>query len=485
MDSTGLGTARLRDAILGVLGIAAALMVLEIQRMPVAHVVSFSMFAPVPYVFEAAAIGAAALVVRRERHLAAAAPVRGLAAVCAVLSTWLLLWDIGFDDTVMPEIRIAYRISTGLLVVLWGERLIPLGAAGCLVSGIATFALAFLPQPLIDAVMGLLPVVAGAALLAFRAEAPRQPAPARPLPVFSWGGPRERWVAVGLIGLPLLSRGTTISTQYSWMPLQQQAVSTTDFQMVIGLGIVLGAAALGLVIRFAWNRSFVLVFDLVVVPVTFLSFYTAQLADELWALHLLIVDSTYKVALFYVLMSPYLFPSRDGRPPSSAPLYGAFAFMIGARALFSGLHAALSPSAYAAVAVVTVVAVFAGAAVLALLYVHQQVSAGTEDGKAAPVRQPPSPSGAGAAPEGPGVPVRPDTGQLCAALGDRFELTPREREVLFLLAQNYRAPYIAEKLVVSQSTVKTHMRNLYGKLGVHSQAELLLLVDREADGRPL
>ena len=50
-----------------------------------------------------------------------------------------------------------------------------------------------------------------------------------------------------------------------------------------------------------------------------------------------------------------------------------------------------------------------------------------------------------------------------------------------LLAQNYRAPYIAEKLVVSQSTVKTHMRNLYSKLGVHSQAELLLRLDDEAE----
>ena len=36
--------------------------------------------------------------------------------------------------------------------------------------------------------------------------------------------------------------------------------------------------------------------------------------------------------------------------------------------------------------------------------------------------------------------------------------------------------------MVSQSTVKTHMRNLYGKLDVHSQAELLLLIDREAEG---
>ena len=34
---------------------------------------------------------------------------------------------------------------------------------------------------------------------------------------------------------------------------------------------------------------------------------------------------------------------------------------------------------------------------------------------------------------------------------------------------------------MSQSTVKTHMRNLYGKLGVHSQAELLLRLEEEAE----
>ena len=65
----------------------------------------------------------------------------------------------------------------------------------------------------------------------------------------------------------------------------------------------------------------------------------------------------------------------------------------------------------------------------------------------------------------------------CEQLSAQFDLTPREQEILLLLAQNYRAPYIAERLVVSQSTVKTHMRNLYAKLGVHSQAELLLLVE--------
>ena len=508
MDSPRSLKASLQGTLCAVIGVACALMVLEIQRMPVGHPVSFSMFAPVPYICEAVLIGAVGIVLaRRRRHLAALAAARVIVAVAAALATWLLMWGAGFSDAVMVQIRIVYRISTGLLVVLWGERLIGLGAwraacviaVGCFASGVATLALAFVPQEVVDGFLGLLPVVAGVALAAFRPDrCPAVTAPA--LPTFTLGTARERVVAVGLVALPLLCRATTISTQHSWMQLQQQSVASTDIQAAIGAAIIIGAVAIGLILRFAWNRSFVLVFDLVVVPVTFMAFYTASLADDLWALHFLIVDSTYKVVLFYVLMAPFLFPSREGGLVSSTPLYGSFAFLIAARALFSGLHALLPASAYAALAVVTVLVVFAVASVLALLYVHQHASAaasrGAGEGAAAGVPGAGAPgsasaseavgaSGIGAAAAGAptpvGAPVRPAIDRLCAAVGDRFELTPRERDVLFLLVQNYRAPYIAEKLVVSQSTVKTHMRNLYGKLGVHSQAELLLLIDREAE----
>lgn len=52
-------------------------------------------------------------------------------------------------------------------------------------------------------------------------------------------------------------------------------------------------------------------------------------------------------------------------------------------------------------------------------------------------------------------------------------LSPREKEVLFLLVDGYSNKEIAEKLVVSASTVHTHRSNLMNKLGLSSRRELI------------
>jgi PAS domain S-box-containing protein len=50
------------------------------------------------------------------------------------------------------------------------------------------------------------------------------------------------------------------------------------------------------------------------------------------------------------------------------------------------------------------------------------------------------------------------------------QLTPRELEVLQLAARGHTAPQIAEELVVSRDTVKTHLRHVYAKLEVNDRA---------------
>ena len=66
-----------------------------------------------------------------------------------------------------------------------------------------------------------------------------------------------------------------------------------------------------------------------------------------------------------------------------------------------------------------------------------------------------------------------------AAQGGRYEkLSPREREVMQLLAEGHSSRMIAARLGLSVPTVDTHRANIFKKLGVHSLAELVLFAVR-------
>lgn len=59
------------------------------------------------------------------------------------------------------------------------------------------------------------------------------------------------------------------------------------------------------------------------------------------------------------------------------------------------------------------------------------------------------------------------------AEADRHDLlTEREREVLQLLAEGHSSREIAERLVITENTVRAHRANLMSKLGLHNTAEL-------------
>jgi NarL family two-component system response regulator LiaR len=58
-------------------------------------------------------------------------------------------------------------------------------------------------------------------------------------------------------------------------------------------------------------------------------------------------------------------------------------------------------------------------------------------------------------------------------------LTPREVEVLRLVAQGLENPEIAEKLVITEATVRTHVSNITSKLHVASRTQAALYALRE------
>ncbi len=63
--------------------------------------------------------------------------------------------------------------------------------------------------------------------------------------------------------------------------------------------------------------------------------------------------------------------------------------------------------------------------------------------------------------------------QKCSVLAERYELSPRQVEVLEMLAVGRNARFIAERLTIGQSTAQTHIRAIYTKLNVHSHQEVV------------
>ena len=64
----------------------------------------------------------------------------------------------------------------------------------------------------------------------------------------------------------------------------------------------------------------------------------------------------------------------------------------------------------------------------------------------------------------------------CRKLALENGLTPREAEILGLIAMGRSAKYIAEELTISHNTTRTHIKHVYEKLNIHSKQELLDLV---------
>jgi two-component system, NarL family, nitrate/nitrite response regulator NarL len=57
---------------------------------------------------------------------------------------------------------------------------------------------------------------------------------------------------------------------------------------------------------------------------------------------------------------------------------------------------------------------------------------------------------------------------------ERSPLSQREREIVSLVAQGYKNKEMAEKMFISEQTVKNHLHNIFDKLGVSDRLELAL-----------
>ncbi len=79
------------------------------------------------------------------------------------------------------------------------------------------------------------------------------------------------------------------------------------------------------------------------------------------------------------------------------------------------------------------------------------------------------------------LPVLSGREQVLSEMIEEAGLTSREAEVFHIIVRGHNAHYVADTLCVSFSTAKTHTCNIYKKLDIHSQQDLIEAVEhREA-----
>lgn len=69
-----------------------------------------------------------------------------------------------------------------------------------------------------------------------------------------------------------------------------------------------------------------------------------------------------------------------------------------------------------------------------------------------------------------------ESSETSARIAAIYKLSDREREVLCLLLENKSATDIAAAMVIAHGTAKTHINNIYKKLGIHTREELFAMV---------
>jgi non-specific serine/threonine protein kinase len=73
---------------------------------------------------------------------------------------------------------------------------------------------------------------------------------------------------------------------------------------------------------------------------------------------------------------------------------------------------------------------------------------------------------------------QPSLGDPMAPRNSGNQLTPREREVVGLVARGMSNREIAEALIVTERTVEAHVSKALGKLGLNSRTQVAILVAR-------
>lgn len=448
----------------------------------------------------------------------------GWAVLAAAVCSLSLVSKYGLANGILPDAlqslwQIPHTLATPALLFFWVQRAMPLGrtfvtqsfGVGAIVLGCLTMLTMAFERSVALVLVIVLPFV-GVALLPF-IEKPREgglgePADTRwnALRAIAQGRPepaaerRPRGGAtVGLAVLrlvPFLCYAVIFgNVHFSWVDLQDGGTVSMWVQLGASTGSMLcGVAALALA-RLHWGHALESIMHLLLATFALVALWLSTFLTSGYVFAYLVLLNIAQKLTFLLMLLFGFSPSRNASECTSLWALVYFSFYAGTNVSY--LVGTLAPTALnVAAAIAMVVVFFADFTDIVLLYgngaAHDEgetraVGGAQGDGGAVaeslPVSAPSSsqetmPVAEADLQGNPGASGPNTLAYTCHLIACQHDLTRREEEVLQLLARGRSAARISEALCISVATARTHQRNIYAKLGVHTQQDILDLFEQ-------
>ncbi|MEC4175396.1 helix-turn-helix transcriptional regulator [Adlercreutzia sp. R7] len=406
-------------------------------------------------------------------------------SILGAAALWLAGWlgTMGVSASVPAPLLVALAfvngIGTSFFLVFWGlalcrgdaERIERDFVLILVLVGLVVMVTLGLPNAILDGVLAAVPVAVAACALADGVVLPNEPLLRK-----SDGearGEREETARATLTPLVLSVAFSVTIVSFVWcmFSLRHQELMVSK-ALLFGLGFMVSGLAIWLFVKYSPSVGFVAAARWVLpVMACGLLFNGSEIPELLVAACLML--SVAHAAFEMILRMQVISFARKSR--GDELLYVGWGFA----AIMAG--AFLGPSLYMVVTMavaidslhltLVVLAVLVGASSLLLLDVETRL------GRSHSLH----PYEKADHPAGDEVVAAGGTSEAAQDIAERYGLTNRECEILGMLLQGRSRPYIRDTLYVSISTVDTHVRHIYAKVGVHNKQELIDLAQQSGE----
>lgn len=343
-------------------------------------------------------------------------------------------------------------VGSGIVVVLWAELLASLGSL--LIAAVAYLLVRLLPIDVAQLVVALLPLVSMGCFVHFKRSVPRPPRAMRNVRVREKPPVRMMVIAV-FFGVSFgAMKGLIAPVGDDWIGVRDQ----------LNIIAIAGGALAVFVTMSVYKMDFDHLTYQIALPLMAAGFLFLPLHEPWNVIGTAVHQFGYQY--FYIVLWA-LWPvlaSRGGVPTGWVVGWGLLCIQLGqfvgsvaAALALTVVHGDLGLAMLSAgiVFVILIIALFA----------MGSGSANTGWGFVKPMEEADATS---------------DLEKAGTRLARSCRLSPREIEVFFLLAKGRNRAYIREELVIGDETVKSHVKSIYRKTDVHSQQELIDLLERES-----